>query len=86
MRASLYAAPVATGWAAVAVGTVALLLLPAEAAGPSGKGPRPKTPIEHLVVIFQENHSFDVYFATYPVALNPPGYVAKYTSDRKSNV
>jgi phospholipase C len=31
------------------------------------------TPIEHLVVIFQENHSFDAYFATYPVAANPPG-------------
>ena len=25
------------------------------------------------VVIFQENNSFDHYFATYPVALNPPG-------------
>ncbi len=31
------------------------------------------TPIEHLVVIFQENVSFDHYFATYPVATNPPG-------------
>ncbi len=31
------------------------------------------TPIRHLVVIFQENNSFDHYFATYPVALNPPG-------------
>src|SRR5262245_58413298 len=30
------------------------------------------TPIKHLVVIFQENHSFDAYFATYPVAANPP--------------
>jgi phospholipase C len=30
------------------------------------------TPIEHLVVIFQENVSFDHYFATYPFALNPP--------------
>jgi phospholipase C len=30
------------------------------------------TPIEHLVVIYQENSSFDRYFATYPVALNPP--------------
>jgi phospholipase C len=50
--------------------------MPAEATGPSGKGPRPKTPIEHLVVVFQENHSFDVYFATYPVALNPPGQPA----------
>jgi phospholipase C len=36
----------------------------------------PKTPIRHLVVIFQENHSFDVYFGTYPVALNPPGQPA----------
>jgi phospholipase C len=31
------------------------------------------TPIKHLVVIFQENVSFDHYFATYPVAANPPG-------------
>jgi phospholipase C len=31
------------------------------------------TPIKHLVVIFQENISFDHYFGTYPVALNPPG-------------
>ena len=31
------------------------------------------TPIKHVVVIFQENVSFDHYFATYPVALNPPG-------------
>jgi phospholipase C len=31
------------------------------------------TPIKHLVVIFQENVSFDHYFATYPVAANPAG-------------
>jgi phospholipase C len=31
------------------------------------------TPIEHLVVIFQENVSFDHYFGTYPNALNPYG-------------
>jgi hypothetical protein len=30
------------------------------------------TPIQHVVIIFQENISFDHYFATYPVALNPP--------------
>jgi len=30
------------------------------------------TPIKHLVVIFQENVSFDHYFGTYPNALNPP--------------
>ncbi len=29
------------------------------------------TPIKHLVVIFQENVSFDHYFGTYPNALNP---------------
>jgi phospholipase C len=31
------------------------------------------TPIQHLVVIYQENVSFDHYFATYPHAANPPG-------------
>jgi phospholipase C len=31
------------------------------------------TPIQHLVVIFGENDSFDHYFGTYPTALNPPG-------------
>jgi phospholipase C len=31
------------------------------------------TPIKHLVVVFQENASFDHYFGTYPQAANPPG-------------
>src|SRR5215469_11614130 len=31
------------------------------------------TPIKHLVVIFQENVSFDHYFGTYPVAANTSG-------------
>ena len=31
------------------------------------------TPIKHLVVIFQENVSFDHYFGTYPTAHNNPG-------------
>jgi len=35
--------------------------------------PGPSTPIKHLVVIFQENISFDHYFGTYPNALNPQG-------------
>jgi phospholipase C len=38
-----------------------------------GSGGDPATPIEHVVVIFQENVSFDHYFATYPKAENPPG-------------
>ena len=31
------------------------------------------TPIQHLIVIFQENVSYDHYFGTYPNATNPPG-------------
>lgn len=34
---------------------------------------QPKDAIRHIVVIFQENVSFDHYFATYPYVLNPPG-------------
>src|SRR3984957_8582064 len=33
---------------------------------------RTATPIKHLVVIFQENVSFDHYFGTYPNAQNNP--------------
>lgn len=39
-----------------------------------------KTPIKHLVIIFQENNSFDRYFGMYPNALNPKGepkFIAK---------
>ena len=32
-----------------------------------------RTPIKHLVVVFNENRSFDHYFGTYPNALNPEG-------------
>jgi phospholipase C len=32
-----------------------------------------QTPIKYLVIIYQENVSFDHYFATYPYAENPPG-------------
>src|ERR1700722_6758917 len=42
---------------------------PTVAAAQSGTA----TPIKHLVVIFQENVSFDHYFGTYPKALNPYG-------------
>jgi phospholipase C len=31
------------------------------------------TPIQHLVIVFQENISFDHYFGTYPNAANPAG-------------
>jgi len=32
-----------------------------------------KYPIKHLVIVFNENRSFDHYFGTYPNALNPEG-------------
>src|SRR5471030_1028747 len=32
--------------------------------------PETTTPIKHVIVIFQENVSFDHYFATYPFAAN----------------
>jgi len=35
--------------------------------------PNTKTPIKHIVVIFDENISFDHYFGTYPHATNPSG-------------
>jgi phospholipase C len=40
---------------------------------------QPTTPIQHLVVIFNENISFDHYFGTYPVATNPKGE-SKFTA------
>jgi phospholipase C len=39
----------------------------------SRDGPPTATPIKHVVVIFQENVSFDHYFGTYPKAQNPAG-------------
>ena len=39
------------------------------------------TPIKHVVVIFQENISFDHYFATYPYATNPEGEPAFHAKD-----
>ena len=35
--------------------------------------PPTTTPIKHIVVIFQENRSFDQYFGSYPNAANLPG-------------
>ncbi len=37
------------------------------------RGTLATSPIAHLVVIYQENASFDHYFGAYPVAANPPG-------------
>src|ERR1700739_3703971 len=44
------------------------------------------TPIKHLVVIFQENVSFDHYFGTYPTALNPSGEPSFHAAGRTPSV
>ena len=69
-------------WALAATGVLAILAggVPSPAAGHDADDVATDTPIKHVVVIFQENVSFDHYFATYPTALNPsgePGFTAK---------
>ncbi|WP_329129894.1 alkaline phosphatase family protein [Streptomyces sp. NBC_01476] len=68
-------------WGAFA-GAAALVLLggtaPANAATPASGDANTTTPIKHVVVIFQENVSFDHYFGTYPEAANTDG--TKFTA------
>src|SRR4029077_3498265 len=53
----------------------ALLTALGPCAAPAFAAPNAETatPIRHLVVVFQENVSFDHYFGTYPNATNPKG-------------
>jgi phospholipase C len=53
------------------------------------RGDQTATPIKHLVVIFQENISFDHYFGAYPKALNLPGetpFTAKRDTPQVNNL
>ena len=56
----------------VAVAAIAAVV-GATAAADGGHGDKTATPIKHLVVIFQENVSYDHYFGTYPNAANTDG-------------
>jgi phospholipase C len=57
--------------------------VPAAAAAAHGvPGGATATPIKHLVVIYDENNSFDHYFATYPHAANTDG--TKFTASKKT--
>lgn len=63
-------------WRAYCPIAFGVLLSCAQAEGAADELPQQldtATPIGHLVIIFQENTSFDSYFGVYPVALNPPG-------------
>ena len=58
---------------------MSVFLVAAIAAGPvvtplaNASNVKTATPIKHIVIIFDENRSFDHYFGTYPYALNPSG-------------
>jgi phospholipase C len=59
--------------ACAALAYTACLTAAVPARAQSAAGASTATPIQHLVVLFGENVSFDHYFATYPKATNPPG-------------
>ena len=82
----------ATALGVLTIGLAACTPVPAPDASPSSTplhGIRvsptadgtPATPIQHLVVIFGENVSFDHYFGTYPVAANTDGTPFHAASD-----
>jgi phospholipase C len=61
----------------LALGMLGLVTAGAESTSPRNDDPArhfpTDTPIKHVIVIFQENCSFDHYFGIYPRALNLPG-------------
>jgi phospholipase C len=64
----------AAGGLCLAGGTAAIAAPAFGASAPQhAPGASTATPIQHLVVIFQENVSFDHYFGTYPHAANTDG-------------
>ena len=78
--AAVAAAVVAGAGLAVGTTVTAAHAAPRAAAVPAansasswGGEPETATPIKHLVVIFQENVSFDHYFGSYPFAANTSG-------------
>jgi phospholipase C len=58
--------------AALLVAASSCVSLPVFAASGEPAKNGTQTPIKYVVIIFQENESFDHYFGTYPVATNPP--------------
>jgi phospholipase C len=60
-------------FAAMAFGVTGAIASGAAPAAHQDSGGGTTTPIKHLVVIFDENISFDHYFGTYPYAANPAG-------------
>jgi phospholipase C len=55
--------------------SIGIVLALSAPVGSFAADPVTQTPIRHIVVIFDENNSFDHYFGTYPYAANAPGEV-----------
>lgn len=66
-----HVSPIALGIALATAGAIATV--PTYAHTRHSHSSTTTTPIKHVIVIFQENVSFDHYFGTYPKALNPAG-------------
>jgi phospholipase C len=64
---------IAIAGAALSGGVIALAVAPNAASAHANDRHATATPIKHVVVIFQENVSFDHYFGTYPTAANTSG-------------
>ncbi|WP_210586173.1 phospholipase C [Streptomyces sp. GESEQ-35] len=62
---------------AAALATASGIVPAAAHGGPGHSGTQTATPIKHVVVIYDENVSFDHYFATYPQAANTDGTTFK---------
>ncbi len=70
LRKKLIAAVI--GVAAIGASAIGLSVSTASSPSPNPSTVATTTPIKHVVVLFDENISFDHYFATYPFATNPP--------------
>ncbi len=64
---------IAGGVGVLAAGAAVLGISMSSASPPPSFIAASTTPIKHVVVIFDENISFDHYFGSYPHATNPPG-------------
>jgi phospholipase C len=74
-RRRLFAGGLVVGLTATILGFAGAFANPSHA---GSAGEASTTPIKHLVVIYQENVSFDHYFGTYPNAVNSPGEPSFY--------
>ncbi|MEU4118820.1 alkaline phosphatase family protein [Kitasatospora sp. NPDC028055] len=79
----MHAVPSRNRWLRYGAGLLGAASLTAFGGAPAAfaaDGPQTATPVKHLVVIFQENVSFDHYFGTYPNAANTADDKVKFTA------